>query len=95
MQQFDPKLVDWGFGLHGAQLTGKSEAPLLQGAELVVLKNTLFRMAAADTGTAVDDSVLHGPTAVAFAYDDAIAVLRDQSRRLTRLDSQAVLLAQL
>jgi large subunit ribosomal protein L10 len=43
------------------------------GAELQVLKNTLFRMAAADTDTVVDDSVLHGPTAVAFGYDDPIA----------------------
>jgi large subunit ribosomal protein L10 len=42
------------------------------GGELEVLKNTLFRMAAAETDTPVDDIVLHGPTAVAFAYDDPI-----------------------
>jgi large subunit ribosomal protein L10 len=44
-----------------------------EGAELAVIKNTLFRMAAADTDTAVDDAVLHGPSAVAFGYEDPIA----------------------
>src|SRR5512142_189262 len=43
------------------------------GVELVVIKNTLFRMAAADTGVAVDDAVLHGPSAFAFSYDDPTA----------------------
>jgi large subunit ribosomal protein L10 len=47
-----------------------------QGAELVVLKNTLFRMAAADTETPVEGALLHGPTAVAFAYDDAIGAAK-------------------
>jgi large subunit ribosomal protein L10 len=43
------------------------------GVELAVIKNTLFRMAAADTDTPVDDAVLHGPSAYAFSYDDPIA----------------------
>jgi large subunit ribosomal protein L10 len=46
------------------------------GSEIAVLKNTLFRMAAADTNTAVDDEFLHGPTAVAFGYDDPVAPAR-------------------
>jgi large subunit ribosomal protein L10 len=63
-------------GLTVSQISELRRGLRQQGAELVVLKNTLFRMAAADTDTAVDDSVLHGPTAVAFAYDDAIGAAK-------------------
>lgn len=40
------------------------------GAEAVVLKNTLFRRAAAETNTVYDDAVFHGPTAIIFTYGD-------------------------
>jgi large subunit ribosomal protein L10 len=46
------------------------------GSELVVIKNTLFRMAAKETGTVVDEEILNGPTAVAFSYDDPVATAK-------------------
>lgn len=59
-------------GLTVAQISVLRREMRKVGGELQVLKNTLFRMAAADTDTVVDDTVLHGPTAIAFAYDDPI-----------------------
>jgi len=60
-------------GLTVAQISQLRRDLRAQGAELAVIKNTLFRMAASDTSTPVSDEVLHGPTAVAFAYEDPIA----------------------
>jgi large subunit ribosomal protein L10 len=40
------------------------------GAELIVAKNTLTLIAAQQTGNAAIESLLSGPTALAFAYDD-------------------------
>lgn len=63
-------------GLSVSQISDLRRALRQQGAELEVIKNTLFRMAAKDTGTAVDDAVLHGPTAVAYGYDDAVGAAK-------------------
>jgi large subunit ribosomal protein L10 len=41
------------------------------GAELIVAKNTLTLRAAKDSGRAALEPLLSGPTALAFAYDDA------------------------
>jgi large subunit ribosomal protein L10 len=41
------------------------------GAELIVAKNTLTLIAARETGHDALESLLAGPTAIAFAYDDA------------------------
>ena len=60
-------------GLTVSQISQLRRDLRAQGAELEVIKNTLFRMAATDTNTPVADDVLHGPTAVAFAYDDPVA----------------------
>jgi large subunit ribosomal protein L10 len=57
-------------GLTVAQLTELRRELHKSGVEMAVIKNTLFRMAAAETNTAVDESLLHGPTAVVFAGED-------------------------
>jgi large subunit ribosomal protein L10 len=46
------------------------------GAELVVAKNTLLRLAARDTGLENLEAYLEGPTAVTFAYDDPSKVAK-------------------
>jgi large subunit ribosomal protein L10 len=46
------------------------------GADVVVAKNTLLRMAARDTGNSTAESLFVGPTAVAFAYDDPAKVAK-------------------
>jgi large subunit ribosomal protein L10 len=48
-----------------------------------VVKNTLTRRAAADAGVAIDDSLLVGPTAIAFVQGDPVVAakgLRDFAR---------------
>jgi large subunit ribosomal protein L10 len=50
------------------------------GAEVVIAKNTLVRMAARETGREAMEHLLVGPTAMTFAYDDPSKVanaLRD------------------
>lgn len=63
-------------GLTVSQIADLRRALRQQGAELEVIKNTLFRMAAKDTETPVDEAVLHGPTAVAYGYDDAVGAAK-------------------
>lgn len=46
------------------------------GAELVVAKNTLLRLAARNTGKGGLEPNLEGPTAVVFAYDDVAKVAK-------------------
>lgn len=60
-------------GLTVSQISELRRGLRAQDSELEVIKNTLFRMAAADTDTPVDEEILHGPTAVAFAYSDPVA----------------------
>lgn len=53
------------------------------GAEVIIAKNTLLRIAAHETGRSALDSLLTGPTAIMFAYDDVAAtakVLQDYLR---------------
>src|SRR5688572_2400595 len=54
------------------------------GGEYKIYKNTLVRLAAADLGLLADlESMLEGPTAIAFVSGDAVTVakaLRDFSR---------------
>ena len=53
------------------------------GGDFKIYKNTLVRFAVRDLGIDIDESVLTGPTAVAFVEGDAAAVakaLRDYSR---------------
>ncbi len=56
---------------------------LESGAEMVVAKNTLLRLAARNVGKEVLEPTLEGPTAVIFAYDDiakTAKVLLDASK---------------
>lgn len=46
------------------------------GAEIIVAKNTLLRLAARNTGREALEHFLEGPTAVAFGYDDVAKVAR-------------------
>jgi large subunit ribosomal protein L10 len=46
------------------------------GAEMIVAKNTLLRLAARNTGREGLEPLLEGPTAVAFAYDDVAKVAK-------------------
>ena len=70
-------------GLTVAEITGLRTKLRQSGAELIVAKNTLMEIAAKETGHSAIDSLLAGPTAVAFAYDDVTAtakVLQDFNR---------------
>jgi len=46
------------------------------GVEYRVVKNTLVQLAARQTDTTNIDALAHGPTAVAFSYDDPVAPAR-------------------
>lgn len=58
-------------GLTVAEITDLRRRLREVGAELVVAKNTLTLRAAKATGYEALESLLAGPTAVAFAYEDA------------------------
>lgn len=45
-------------------------------SELSVIKNTLFRKAAKETGVNVDTSLLEGPTAVLFTYEEPMEPIK-------------------
>lgn len=51
-----------------------------QGVEYRVIKNTLIRRAAAQAGIEGLDSLLEGPTALAFGYDDPVVPARELAR---------------
>jgi len=60
-------------GLNVAQVTELRRKLREAGVEFKVLKNTLIRRATAKAELTELDSVLTGPTAVAFGKDDAVA----------------------
>jgi len=69
-------------GLSVKQVTDLRRA-LGQDTTYAVVKNTLTRRAAADAGVAIDDSLLVGPTAIAFVQGDPVLAakgLRDFAR---------------
>jgi len=57
-------------GLTVAEITDLRRALREKGAEFIVAKNTLARLAARETGREAIEPLLKGPTAIAFAYDD-------------------------
>lgn len=57
-------------GLNVAEMTDLRRKLRESGAEMMIAKNTLIRMAARATNHAALEPLLKGPTAVAFAYDD-------------------------
>ena len=69
-------------GLSVKQITDLRRA-LGRDTTYAVVKNTLTKRAAADAGVAIDDSLLQGPTAIAFVKGDPVEVakgLRDFAR---------------
>lgn len=58
-------------GLTVAEITDLRKKLRDTGAELIVAKNTLTLRAAKDTGYEALESLLSGPTALAFAFQDA------------------------
>ena len=69
-------------GLSVKQITDLRRA-LGRDTTYAVVKNTLTKRAAADAGLTVDDSLLTGPTAIAFIHGDPVAAakgLRDFAR---------------
>ena len=63
-------------GLNVAQVTELRRKLREAGIEFRVLKNTLIRRATANAELTELDSVLTGPTAVAFGKDDAVAPVK-------------------
>lgn len=63
-------------GLSVAELTTLRSKLRENGAELIVAKNTLLRLAARNTGNEPIEEFLGGPTAVTFAYDDVSKVAK-------------------
>ena len=69
-------------GLSVKQITDLRRA-LGRDTTYAVVKNTLTKRAAADAGVAIDDSLLQGPTAIAFVKGDPVDAakgLRDFAR---------------
>jgi large subunit ribosomal protein L10 len=63
-------------GLTVAELTTLRAKLRESGAELVVAKNTLLRLAARNSGNEPIEEFLAGPTAVTFAYNDVSQVAK-------------------
>lgn len=63
-------------GLTVAEITELRDKLLNDGADFVVAKNTLVRLAARATGNEAIEPLLEGPTALAFAYDDVTKVAK-------------------
>lgn len=63
-------------GFSVAELTTLRAKLREQGAEMVVAKNTLLRLAARNSGREAIEPLLEGPTAVAFAYDNVAKVAK-------------------
>lgn len=63
-------------GFSVAELTALRTKLRESGAEMIVAKNTLLRLAARDAGREAIEPLLTGPTAVTFAYDDVAKVAK-------------------
>lgn len=63
-------------GFTVAELTALRAKLRENGAEMIVAKNTLLRMAARNTGREAIEPLLEGPTAVTFAYDNVAKVAK-------------------
>src|SRR6185369_6184381 len=57
-------------GLTMAELTELRRSLREKGAEFIVAKNTLTRIAARQAGREAIEPLLEGPTAIAISYDD-------------------------
>jgi len=63
-------------GFSVAELTALRTKLRENGAEMIVAKNTLLRLAARNTGREAIEPLLEGPTAVTFAYDNVAKVAK-------------------
>jgi large subunit ribosomal protein L10 len=61
-------------GLKVAELTQLRREIKEAGGELAVVKNTLLKLAAKDTGTAVLEKFLVGPTAIVLGYQNPVEI---------------------
>lgn len=74
-------------GFTVAELTNLRAKLRENGAEMIVAKNTLLRLAARNTGRESIEAFLEGPTAIAFGYDDiskVAKVLLDASKAMPK-----------
>ncbi len=63
-------------GMSVANITELRQKLYESGAEVVVAKNTLIRLAARETGLENMEPLLEGPTALALSYDDVAATAK-------------------
>ncbi|WCN37734.1 50S ribosomal protein L10 [Aneurinibacillus uraniidurans] len=63
-------------GLNVAQVTQLRKLCREAGVEFKVYKNTMTRRATAETGLSDLDSILTGPTAIAFSMEDEMAAMK-------------------
>lgn len=63
-------------GMTVADITTLRQKLYESGAEVLVAKNTLVRLAARETGHEAIESLLAGPTALAISYDDVAATAK-------------------
>ncbi len=63
-------------GLKVSEITSLRRDLKGAGGELQVVKNTLLKLAAADTKAAALEQYLAGPTAIALAFNDPVAVAK-------------------
>ncbi|MEF3303377.1 50S ribosomal protein L10 [Paenibacillus sp. GYB003] len=77
-------------GLNVAQVTELRKRLREAGVDFQVLKNTLVRRATAEAELTDLDSVLTGPTAVAFSKDDAVAAAKVLSEFAKKNDALKV-----
>ncbi|MDA0987589.1 MAG: 50S ribosomal protein L10 [Chloroflexi bacterium] len=70
-------------GMSAANMTDLRERLRGQGVEYRVIKNTLTLRAASELGKEGMDSVLQGPSALAFGYGDVVAVAKGINEYIT------------
>lgn len=61
-------------GMSVAEITALRRKVRESGSQMVVVKNTLARLAAREAGIKEMDELLTGPTALAFGYEDEITL---------------------
>ena len=79
-------------GLNVAEINGLRRDFKKKGAEYVVVKNTLLKLAAEELGFDPILNYLEGPTAVVFAYEDSIIpakILYDFSKKTEKPKTKA------
>jgi large subunit ribosomal protein L10 len=63
-------------GLNVSEISNLRSKLREHGAEMIVAKNTLLRIAARESGYESLEPLLEGPTAITFAYDDVAKVAK-------------------